>query len=173
MNQVLLNKIATNFLTSQSVEVASKLRDVLHEDAQERTDQIAGLPLHYIHNMALFDCLAYLNSFISLSIPAVDWYHSLIDYDFYAPVTGLNAFPKEDQPGQVNAVFQFYHLMVMIGMTMIALTLLASFLLWRKKLFDKKWLMVIFVFAALLPQIANQVGWFAANVRCAFKICSG
>ena len=88
----------------------------------------------------------------------------LIDYDFYAPVTGLNAFPQEDRPSQVNAVFQFYHLMLMIGMTMITLTLLASFLLWRKKLFDKKWLMVIFVFAALLPQIANQVGWFAAEM---------
>lgn len=88
----------------------------------------------------------------------------LLEYDFYAPVTGLNAFAKEDQPSQVNTVFQFYHLMVMIGMTMIALTLLASFLLWRKKLFDKKWLMAIFVFSALLPQIANQVGWFAAEM---------
>ncbi|HKI89776.1 MAG TPA: cytochrome ubiquinol oxidase subunit I, partial [Draconibacterium sp.] len=88
----------------------------------------------------------------------------LIDYDFNAPITGLNAFPEEDQPGQVNAVFQFYHLMVMIGMTMIALTLLASFLWWRGKLFDKRWLLVVFIFATLLPQIANQAGWFAAEM---------
>ena len=88
----------------------------------------------------------------------------LIEYDFTAPVTGLNAFPEEDRPGQVNAVFQFYHLMVMIGMTLIALTLFASFLWWRGKLFDKRWLMVVFVFATLLPQIANQLGWFAAEM---------
>jgi cytochrome d ubiquinol oxidase subunit I len=88
----------------------------------------------------------------------------LLDYNFNAPVTGLNAFPTEDQPSQVNAVFQFYHLMVMIGMTMIALTLLASFLWWKNQLFNKKWLLVIFVFSALLPQIANQVGWFAAEM---------
>jgi cytochrome d ubiquinol oxidase subunit I len=88
----------------------------------------------------------------------------LLEYDFSAPVTGLNAFPEEDRPGQVNAVFQFYHLMVMIGMTLIALTLFASFLWWRGKLFDKRWLLVVFVFATLLPQIANQVGWFAAEM---------
>ncbi len=88
----------------------------------------------------------------------------LLEYDFTAPVTGLNAFPEEDRPGQVNAVFQFYHLMVMIGMTLIALTLFAGFLWWRGKLFDKRWLLIVFVFATLLPQIANQVGWFAAEM---------
>lgn len=88
----------------------------------------------------------------------------LLEYDITAPVTGLNAFPEEDRPGQVHAVFQFYHLMVMIGMTLIALTLFASFLWWRGKLFDKRWLLAVFVFATLLPQIANQVGWFAAEM---------
>jgi cytochrome d ubiquinol oxidase subunit I len=31
-------------------------------------------------------------------------------------------------------------------------------------LFNKKWLLLTFVFATLLPQIANQVGWFAAEM---------
>ena len=31
-------------------------------------------------------------------------------------------------------------------------------------MFDNKLLLWIFVFAALLPQIANQVGWFAAEM---------
>ncbi len=88
----------------------------------------------------------------------------LIDYDFNAPVTGLNAFPEEDRPGQINAVFQFYHLMIIIGMALIALTLFASFLWWRGSLFKHRWLMVVFVFSTLLPQIANQVGWFAAEM---------
>lgn len=88
----------------------------------------------------------------------------LLDQDFEAPVTGLNAFPDDERPSQVNAVFQFYHLMVAIGMFLIALTLYASFLLWKKKLFTKKWLLWFFVFTALLPQIANQVGWFSAEM---------
>ena len=88
----------------------------------------------------------------------------LLDYDFEAPVTGLNAFPEDERPSQVNAVFQFYHIMVAIGMALIFLTLFASFLLWRGKLFQKKWLLWIFVFAVFLPQIANQVGWFAAEM---------
>lgn len=88
----------------------------------------------------------------------------LLDYDFEAPVTGLNAFPEDERPSQINAVFQFYHIMVAIGMALIFLTLFASFLMWRGKFFNKKWLLWIFVFAVFLPQIANQVGWFAAEM---------
>ncbi len=88
----------------------------------------------------------------------------LIHGDFEKEVTGLNAFRPEDRPTQVNAIFQFYHLMVAIGLALIALTLYASWQ-WRKgKLFDKRWLMSIFVWSVLLPQIANQVGWFAAEM---------
>ncbi|WP_318345516.1 cytochrome ubiquinol oxidase subunit I [Flagellimonas baculiformis] len=88
----------------------------------------------------------------------------LVHQDFEKPVTGLNAFPQEDRPGQINAVFQFYHIMVSIGIFLIGLTLYASYLWWKGILFDKKWLLRIFAFAVLLPQIANQVGWFAAEM---------
>jgi cytochrome bd ubiquinol oxidase subunit I len=88
----------------------------------------------------------------------------LIHFNFDEPVTGLNAFPLEEQPSQVNAVFQFYHIMVAIGMFLIALSLLAGFLWWRGKLFDYKWVLWTFVFSVLLPQVANQAGWFAAEM---------
>ena len=88
----------------------------------------------------------------------------LVHQDFQAPITGLNAFPKEDRPGQVNAVFQFYHIMISIGMFLIALTFYAIFLWWKGKLFENKWLMWIFSFSVILPQIANQAGWFAAEM---------
>ncbi|QBN18117.1 cytochrome ubiquinol oxidase subunit I [Flavobacterium nackdongense] len=88
----------------------------------------------------------------------------LVYQDFNKPITGLNAFPEEDRPGQVNAVFQFYHIMISIGMFLIALTSYSCFLWWRGKLFDTKWLMWIFSFSVLLPQIANQAGWFAAEM---------
>ena len=88
----------------------------------------------------------------------------LVHQDFKAPITGLNAFAKEDRPSQVNSIFQFYHIMISIGLFLIALTFYASFLWWRGKLFETKWLMYIFSFSVLLPQIANQVGWFTAEM---------
>ncbi|MBO9199741.1 MULTISPECIES: cytochrome ubiquinol oxidase subunit I [Niastella] len=88
----------------------------------------------------------------------------LTQFDFKKPVKGLNAFKPEERPTQVNTIFQFYHIMVGLGMFMIALTLYASWLSYRNKLFDKRWLMWIFVWAVLGPQIANQTGWFAAEM---------
>lgn len=88
----------------------------------------------------------------------------LLHYDFTTPVRGLNAFPEDERPTALNAIFQFYHLMVAIGMLMIAMTLYASIQWWRGRLFRQRWLLWAFVFAVLLPNIANQVGWFAAEM---------
>lgn len=88
----------------------------------------------------------------------------LVHGNFSEPIKGLNAFPEADRPKQVNAIFQFYHIMVACGMSMILLTLLSCWFWYRKKLFDKRWLLWIFVWAVLLPQIANQAGWFAAEM---------
>jgi len=79
------------------------------------------------------------------------------------PVTGLNAFKPDDRP-PVNIVFQSYHLMVAIGFGLIALSLLGIYFGWRKTLFNKKWLLWIFVLSVLGPQIANQLGWISAEV---------
>ncbi|MEM9823085.1 MAG: cytochrome ubiquinol oxidase subunit I, partial [Bacteroidota bacterium] len=88
----------------------------------------------------------------------------LLHQDFEAPVMGLNAFPEEERPSAVNAIFQFYHLMVAIGMALIGLTLLSLYFLWKKKLFNQRWLLWTFVFAVILPQLANQFGWYAAEM---------
>lgn len=88
----------------------------------------------------------------------------LIHQDFVTPVKGLNAFPEDYRPPQVNFVFQTYHLMIAIGLFLIALTLYALFLWWRGKLFTRKWLMLLFTFSVLLPQLANQLGWYSAEV---------
>lgn len=88
----------------------------------------------------------------------------LLHMDPTAAVTGLNAFPPEDHPGQVNAVFQFYHIMVAIGMALIGLSILA-FWAWRtNRLEHQTWLLRLLTASVLLPQIANQAGWFAAEM---------
>lgn len=87
----------------------------------------------------------------------------MLHQDFKAPVTGLKAFKPEDRPGAPNIVFQSYHIMIAIGMFLIFLTTYAAVLWKRKTLFNKPWLMMVFVWAVLLPQIANQVGWYTAE----------
>lgn len=88
----------------------------------------------------------------------------LLHSDFQAPVVGLNDFKKEDRPKQVNAVFQFYHIMIAIGMLLIAYSVYALWLWKRNKLFDNKWFLMFSAWAVILPQIANQAGWFAAEM---------
>ena len=87
----------------------------------------------------------------------------LVHGDGSVPVTGLQAFPKELRP-PVNIVFQTYHLMVGIGMLLIALSWIGLFFWWRRTLFEKRGLLWVFVFSVLLPQVANQVGWITAEV---------
>lgn len=96
-----------------------------------------------------------------LQIPGfLSW---LIYFDTQTPVAGLETFPPGDRP-PVNLVFQSYHIMVGVGMALIGLSLLGLFLWWRRKLFTHSWFLWICVFSVILPQIANQMGWFSAEV---------
>jgi cytochrome d ubiquinol oxidase subunit I len=87
----------------------------------------------------------------------------LLHGDAKTPVTGLRDFPPEDRP-PVNFVFQTYHAMVAIGFALIGLALMAAVQLWRGKLFSQRWLLGLLVVAVLGPQLANQLGWFSAEV---------
>lgn len=96
--------------------------------------------------------------------PAVKGLLSYLIYgDTAKAVTGLNEFKKEDRP-PVNLSFQFYHIMIVAGFGMIAAAGLGMFYFWRGSLFEKPWLLWILVLSVLGPQIANQAGWFAAEV---------
>ncbi len=96
-----------------------------------------------------------------IAVPSMLSY--LIGWDANTKVTGLNSFPEDERP-PVNIVFQAYHLMVAIGFMLIAISVLGVFLWWKGTLFKHRWLLWIFVFSVLLPQIANQVGWITAEV---------
>ena len=89
---------------------------------------------------------------------------SFLDHNnFRAPVTGLDAFPKEDRP-PVEASFLFFHGMVAIGFTLIAIAALGFLYFRHGSLHERRWLLWILVFSVLGPQLANQLGWFAAEV---------
>lgn len=97
----------------------------------------------------------------SLSIPG--GLSFLTHGDFTRPVPGLDQVPRSDRP-PVQPVFQFYHGMVAIGMSLIGLSLLGCFLWWRGLLFENTPVLWLFVASVLLPQLANQLGWFTAEV---------
>ena len=87
----------------------------------------------------------------------------MIHDDATRPVPGLDAVPPGDRP-PVNLTFQAFHLMVAIGMGLIGLALLGTLLLRRGRLFRTRWLLWLFVPAVLGPQLANQLGWTAAEL---------
>jgi cytochrome d ubiquinol oxidase subunit I len=87
----------------------------------------------------------------------------LLHQDFTTPVTGLDAIPRDERP-PVQITFQTYHAMVGIGMSLICLSLLAWFLWWRGTLESKRWMLWTLVFSVLGPQLANQLGWMAAEI---------
>jgi len=64
----------------------------------------------------------------------------------------------------VNLTFQLYHLMVGLGSAFILLTVYALLLRWRGVLFEKRWLLWVFVFAVVGPVVANQAGWATAEI---------
>jgi hypothetical protein len=66
MDQAELNKVAMSFIRSQTFEVAEKLRETLVADLKKRSQKVSGMALHHIHNMAMFECMAWLNSLVAL-----------------------------------------------------------------------------------------------------------
>jgi cytochrome bd ubiquinol oxidase subunit I len=87
----------------------------------------------------------------------------LVYDDFTKPVDGLDKFHPDDQP-PIVLPFMTFHLMVVLGIFFIGLTLLGLFFRWRGTLFNKRWLMWIFVVAVLGPYLANESGWVSAEV---------
>ena len=98
-----------------------------------------------------------------IAIPGMLSY--LAHSDAQAPVTGLNqAAPNPKDRPPVNASFQLFHLMVAVGFSMILISGLGFLYFWRGSLFEKRWMLWLLVLSVLGPQIANQAGWFAAEI---------
>jgi cytochrome d ubiquinol oxidase subunit I len=87
----------------------------------------------------------------------------MLQGDTTAPITGLLAFAPEDRP-PVQIVFQAYHLMVAVGMALIAVACAGVLVALRPRLSPPRWLLRVFVASVLGPQIANQAGWMTAEV---------
>ncbi len=81
-----------------------------------------------------------------------------------AHVHGLDAFPRDQWPDKIELLYFSYHVMVGLGTIFIAIMAVSAFLLWRKKLYESRWMLWILMLSVPLPYIANTAGWMTAEL---------
>lgn len=81
-----------------------------------------------------------------------------------AEVRGLDAFPLDQWPPNIELLYFSYHIMVGLGTLFIAVAVVAAFLLWRGKLFGSRWMLWILLLMLPFPYIANTAGWMTAEL---------
>ena len=90
---------------------------------------------------------------------------SMLTYQRWsARVRGLDAFPKQDWPGNIPLLYYSYHIMVGLGTFFIAVMVVALLLLWRGKIFTARWMLWILMLSAPFPYIANTAGWMTTEL---------
>lgn len=76
---------------------------------------------------------------------------------------GMNDIPKDERP-PVQPVFQLFHLMVALGFAILGVSVMGAIKAARGTLWDSKWALTIIVWSVFMPHLANQAGWFAAEI---------
>ena len=85
-------------------------------------------------------------------------------YRWSAEVKGLDAFPRDEWPDNIPLLYYSYHIMVGLGTVFIAVLMVCSFLLFRKKLFSTRWALWALLLSVPFPYIANTAGWMTAEL---------
>ncbi|HEY1958166.1 MAG TPA: cytochrome ubiquinol oxidase subunit I [Polyangiaceae bacterium] len=83
---------------------------------------------------------------------------------FHGDVRGLNAFPRDEWPQNIELLYYAFHLMAGIGTLMIGLMALAMLQRFRKRLEATRPLLWTLMLAFPLPYIANAAGWLTAEL---------
>ncbi|HEX4803228.1 MAG TPA: cytochrome ubiquinol oxidase subunit I, partial [Myxococcaceae bacterium] len=83
---------------------------------------------------------------------------------FGATVFGLDDFPREDWPDNVELLYYMYHVMVGLGTLFIAVMGFAALLLWRGRLYQSRAMRWILMLSVPFPYIANTAGWATAEL---------
>jgi len=84
--------------------------------------------------------------------------------DWNKQIKGMDQFKEEELPTNVPGLYYSYHIMVGLGTIFIGIMALASFLLWRQKLYNTKFILWIIMFAIPFPYIANTAGWYTTEL---------
>lgn len=85
------------------------------------------------------------------------------DFKLEKSFPGLKSFAPEDRP-PLQLTYQTYHLMVLLWGAMLVIAAGAWWLNRTGKLADKKALLKLIIWSPVLPMLAIQLGWAAAEV---------
>ncbi len=81
-----------------------------------------------------------------------------------ATVQGLKNFPRDRWPDNIPLLYYSYHIMVGLGTLLIALMLIAAWLLWRGRLFASRSVLWTLLLAVPFPYVATTAGWMTAEL---------
>lgn len=97
-----------------------------------------------------------------IAIPGILSY--LVRGSFHGNVRGLEDFPEDTWPDNIELLYYAFHLMVTLGMIFIALMIVANIQRFRGKLETSRWLLWPLMLAFPFPYIANTLGWMTAEL---------
>jgi cytochrome bd ubiquinol oxidase subunit I len=79
-------------------------------------------------------------------------------------VHGLEEYPEDVWPDNIELLYYSFHLMITLGTIFIILMAYASFQNWRGRLESNTWLLWVLMLAFPFPYIANTLGWMTAEL---------
>ncbi len=83
---------------------------------------------------------------------------------FGSNVRGLDDFPRDSWPDNIELLYYSFHLMITLGTIFIALMAYAGFQNLRGQLESSRWLLWILMLAFPFPYLANTLGWMTAEL---------
>jgi len=83
---------------------------------------------------------------------------------FGANVKGLNEYPQQDWPDNIELLYFSYHIMAGLGTLLILVMGLSALLLWRGKLERCRPMLWVLMLAFPFPYIATTAGWMSAEL---------
>jgi cytochrome bd ubiquinol oxidase subunit I len=83
---------------------------------------------------------------------------------FQSYVHGLEEYPQDVWPDNIELLYYAFHLMITLGTIFIVIMGYASFQNWRGRLESTTWLLWVLMLAFPFPYIANTLGWITAEL---------
>ena len=83
---------------------------------------------------------------------------------FHSDVRGLDAFPEETWPGNIELLYYAFHIMAGLGTIFIAIMVIANVQSIRGRLQSSRALLWVLMLALPFPFIANTAGWMTAEL---------
>jgi cytochrome d ubiquinol oxidase subunit I len=82
----------------------------------------------------------------------------------HSDVPGLNEFPEDTWPDNVELLYYAFHVMAGLGTIMIGIMLLAAVLALRRRLTSTRWMLWSLMLMFPFPYIANTAGWLTTEL---------